>query len=239
MNAKGVIGIIGAMDSEIKHLTDVMQEKREAEYYDLVFYTGKIDGKRIIVVKSGIGKVNAARCTQILIDMFAPDAIINTGIAGAVASDLTVGDIVIGTGLVQHDFDATGLGYAKGYICTGTDPQKPTVFTPDDELVSRLERAAEKHASREHIKKGIIATGDMFVSSVEAKKSIWDTFKASAAEMEGGSIAQAASYSGVPFAVLRVMSDQADGKAANSVKNFEEVTATLSASIIESLIKEL
>ena len=235
---KNRIGIIGAMDSEIAYLTSVLKRKKVKMLYGLSFYTGQIGGKDVVIVKSGIGKVNAARCAQILIDRFSLTAIINTGIAGAIDPSLNVGDIVIATDLVQHDFDVTGLGYVKGYMFTGSDTKKPTLFHADPDLVARIEKAAGKHADVKRINKGIIASGDVFVSSSKVKNDIRKTFSAMAAEMEGASIAQTAAYGNIPFAVVRVMSDRADGKASVSMKEFEEETAKLSASVLESFIKE-
>lgn len=233
-----VYGIIGAMDSEVEYLTSALKDKRVEKYLDLSFFAGSLGEAEMIVVKSGIGKVNAARCAQILIDKYSPDAIINTGIAGALAPDLNVCDIVIADKLVQHDFDATGLGYAKGYACTGEDSSKPTYYYPDKELVLKLKEIAMKKAGESNVKTGTIASGDLFVSSVNAKKEIRDLFSADAAEMEGAAIAHTCTYGSVPFAVLRVMSDRADGNASVSMKELEIKAADASAGIIESLILE-
>ncbi len=236
---KNTIGIIGAMDSEIAYLTSVLKNSSVKEICGLIFHSGKIDGKDVVIVRSGIGKVNAARCAQAMIDLFNPSAIINTGIAGAIDPALNVGDIVIASDLVQHDFDVRGLGYAKGYLFSGNETDKPTLFHADKDLVCKIEKAAVKHADPKRIYKGIIASGDVFVSSPEVKSEIRDTFSATAAEMEGAAIAHTAAYSNVPFAVLRVMSDKADGSASVSMKEFEAETAKLSASIIETFIKDL
>lgn len=236
MKADATIAIIGAMESEVYRLTSLLGNVNTVPVYNLTFYTGTINKRKVVIVKSGIGKVNAARCTQILIDRFGPDAIVNTGIAGGIDPGFSVGDIVIGTGLLQHDFNVTAFGHAKGYLCTGNDHNSPTVFYADEKLADALESTAISQFPEKRISRGTIATGDLFVSDSEKKKELWETFKASAAEMEGAAIAQTASYAGVPFAVLRVISDQADGKAAQSFEVFEEETAKLSSAVIESLL---
>ena len=110
------IAIIGAMDSEIASLLEAMEERREEAHWGLTFYLGRLEGRNIVLVKCGIGKVNAARCTQILLDLYAPSALLHTGIAGGIGPGLKVGDAVIAQGLIQHDFDVTAFGYARGNI---------------------------------------------------------------------------------------------------------------------------
>lgn len=193
----------------------------------------------MVVVKSGIGKVNAARCTQILIDNFHPDYIINSGIAGGIDASLSVGDIIIGEELVQHDFDVTAFGHAKGYLCTGERDDVPTVFRSDKKLVYLLESSAKEAGGSGKVRTGRIASGDIFVADRTLKESISHEFKAAAAEMEGAAIAQTAAYADIPFVVLRVISDQADGEAAESFETFEKQTAELSSAVIQNLINSL
>ena len=239
MKADAAIGIIGAMESEVSRLTSLLKDSYTVGIYDLTFYTGTLGRRKAVIVKSGIGKVNAARCAQLLIDRFEPDAIINTGIAGGTDPSLSVGDIVIGTGLLQHDFDVTAFGHAKGYLCTGKNHDRPTVFPADEGLADALESAAAERFPQRRVKRGIIATGDLFVADSGKKRELWEVFGASAAEMEGAAIAQTAFFAGIPFAVLRVVSDQADGKAARSFEEFEEETAGLSSDVIESLLNKI
>ena len=236
MKADAAIGIIGAMESEICRLASLLENANKVHLCNMTFYTGTIGKRKVVMVKSGIGKVNAARCTQLLIDRFSPDAIINSGIAGGIDPALSVGDIIIGTGLLQHDFDVTAFGHAKGYLCTGNDHNSPTVFYADERLAYALESAAISQFPEKRVERGTIATGDLFVSDSGKKRELRETFKVSAAEMEGAAIAQTASYAGVPFAVLRVISDQADGKAAQSFETFEKETARLSSVVIEALL---
>ena len=142
-------------------------------------------------------------------------------------------------GLVQHDFDVTAFGHARGYLCTGGDSSSPTVFRPDAAVQSALRRAAEEVLGREHVHSGLIATGDQFISGPGQKAAIRQVFSAAAAEMEGGAIAQAAVLSGVPFGVLRVITDLADDTAPDSSDRFEEETARRSARIVKQAVGQL
>lgn len=238
MKAEPTVAIIGAMDSEVENLLSDIRTA-QTTIAGISFYSGTKNGKNLIIAKSGIGKVNAARCAQILIDRFEPNYIINSGIAGGIDSSLEVGDIVIGAELVQHDFDVTAFGHVKGYLCTGERDDKPTVFASDKRLVELLKKAIEEADTKGKVLVGRIASGDVFVSDSQVKQSIYHDFRASAAEMEGAAIAQTAAYAGVPFVVLRVISDCADGAAAESFEVFEKQTAALSGTIIRNLINLL
>lgn len=232
------IGIIGAMDIEVDSLKASINNCKTEKVGEMTFFSGSLNGAEVIVVKCGIGKVNAARCAQTLADRFLVSAIINTGIGGGIGEGLAVGDIVIGESLVQHDFDVTGFGYAKGYMFSG-DKDKPTQYIADKELCRNIENAALKHIPAQRIKKGIIATGDVFVSDSEKKSEIKNGFNALVTEMEGGAIAQTAQANNVPFAVVRALSDLADGSAAESYEAFEKETAYLSAEIIKSFLSSI
>ncbi len=229
-------GIIGAMDCEVDKLKSKLTDIKEIKKGELLINTGKLHGHNVIVVKSGVGKVNAALCTQYIIDKFEPDYIINTGIAGGLASGLKVGDIVVGTELVQHDFDVSCIGYAKGYMCTGINPDKPTIFYSDKTLIKEFEEAAK---GKFNVHTGVIASGDTFVSDKNKKHEIKETFNAAAVEMEGCAIAQAASKNGVPFVIVRAISDLADDTAAQDHEFVETEMAELSSSTIESLLERL
>lgn len=231
------IGIVGAMDSETATLAALMRDKKETAAAGLHFLSGVIERHEVILVRCGVGKVNAARCTQALIDRFAPDAIINTGIAGGLAPELAVGDIVVGTHLLQHDFDVTAFGHARGYMCTGIEHRKPTLYDSDAVLAEELQAAAGVVCPERRLIDGIIASGDVFVAGQETKQDIRDTFRAAAAEMEGAAIAQVAAANGVPFVVIRAISDLANGTAAASIDEFEQETADISAAIIVEMLK--
>lgn len=238
MKNNGPIGIIGAMDIEVDTLKASIDNCKTEKVGEMTFFSGTLNGTEVIVVKCGIGKVNAARCAQTLADRFSVAAIINTGIGGGIGDGLAVGDIVIGESLVQHDFDVSGFGYAKGYMFLG-DKDKPTEYIADKRLIELIENAALKHISAQRIKKGIIATGDIFVSDAEKKSEIKNGFNALVTEMEGAAIAQTAQANNIPFAVVRALSDLADGSAAESYEAFEKETAFLSAEIIKSFLSML
>lgn len=239
MKHDSVVGIIGAMDIEIARLTASLDEVSEESQADFKFYVGKLNGHPVVVVKSGIGKVNAARCAQLLIDRYGVDYLVNTGIAGGLDPALSIGDIVIADGLVQHDFDLTAFGYARGYLATGVQKDQPTVFRPDAAVTALLGEAAVQLLPAGKIHHGLIATGDQFICRPDQKETIRATFGAMAAEMESCAIAQTASYSKVPFAIIRAISDLADGTAAASYEAFETEAAQRSAAILEHLLTRL
>ena len=149
---------------------------------------------------------------------------------------LRVGDIVVAEGLVQHDFDVTAFGHVKGYLCTGEDDSAPTVFHTDKHISGALIKTAQAVLCKEKVHTGLIATGDRFISGRESKAVIYDTFHALAAEMEGGAIAQVAVLSGIPFAVIRAISDLADGTAAGSYDVFERQAANNSAATVKQTL---
>ena len=233
------IAIIGAMDSELVTLLGALEDKQAESFCGLTFYTGKLKGQPAVLVKCGIGKVNAARCAQILLDRFDPEALINTGIAGGVGPGLHVGDIVVATGLVQHDYDISAFGYAKGNLGDRSHEKEPTVFWADERVAGAVTEAAEQVLGKDKLHRGLIATGDQFISGAEKKASIYGEFQALAAEMEGGAIAQVAALGHVPFAVIRAISDLADGTAAASYDAFEQAAADASAATVLGAMEKL
>ncbi len=228
------IGIIGAMDCEIAKLKELMKNIKSENTGRLNIFTGGIENHNIILVKCGVGKVNAALCCQYIIDKYNPDYIINTGIAGGLADNLSIGDIIIGQDLVQHDFDATDLGYAKGYMCTGVDKDKPTMYHSDKILIKKFEKAMTEFHSEVKFHRGIIATGDMFIGNTEKKKDIRKTYNALGAEMEGGAIAQTSNLNNVPCIIIRAISDLADGTVADSI---DKTAADCASNTVTALLK--
>ena len=239
MNTINKIAIIGAMECEIFAVKKELSELKEQIYADLKIFNGTINNKYIILAQSGVGKVNAALNTQYIIDTYKPDIIINTGVAGGISDGLTIGDIVIGTYLVQHDFDVTVLGYAKGYMCTGIEKDKPTKYYCDKELVEKFQSCLEQNMSKQKIHLGIIASGDKFISGKEIKKEINEYFGAIAVEMEGCAIAQVATRNKIPFVVTRAISDLADGKTAEYQNEFEKKMSEVSTQTIKIFLKNL
>ena len=223
----GRIGVIGAMDSELAALIAALAQPAQETVQGLIFHTGRLGAREVVLVRCGIGKVSAARCTQVLIDRFAPGAVINTGIAGGLAGGLAVGDIVVADGLVQHDFDAAPIGFVRGCVCMG-DPGAPTVFAPDAALSALLAQTAGNTIGAQQVHRGLIATGDQFISGAAAKAAIRRAFPAAmAAEMEGGAVAQAASMSGVPFAVIANKHDKLKKSAVEDSMNTIRTTLHL------------
>ncbi len=233
------IGIIGAMDCEVENLKALLNNPKEIKQGILTFYQGQLFDKTVIVVKSGVGKVAGAVCTQLLTDKFAPDFIINTGIAGGIAHGMQVGDIVIAEKLVQHDFDASAIGYAKGYICNNINPNEPTYFYADKELNLKLKKVLEEKMPDIKYHEGVIASGDMFISSNEKKKELREMFNAKAAEMEGAAIAHAATLNEIPFIIIRALSDLADEQAGKNYIFKEKEAADISAKVIENLLERI
>ncbi len=239
MNTISKIAVIGAMDCEIFAIKKELFNLKEENYADLKIFTGTLNGKIVILAQSGVGKVNAALNTQYIIDTYKPDIIVNTGVAGGIADGLDVGDIVIGTYLVQHDFDVTVLGYAKGYMCTGVEKDKPTKYYCDKGLVEKFQFCLEQNMSKQKIHLGIIASGDKFVSDKEIKKEINEYFGAVAVEMEGCAVAQVATRNKIPFVVTRAISDLADGKTAEYQNEFEKKVSEVSTETIKIFLKNL
>ena len=233
------IGIIGAMDSEVDNLIARMEHTEVTEYAGRRFVTGTLSGKDAVVVQSGIGKVAAAITAQMLIDRFGVTALLNTGMAGGLDNRLAVKDLVVGTAALQHDFDLTAFGHAPGYI-TGEDDSRATLFAADNRLVTlALEAAAQVLPADSKAITGIIASGDIFVDDSALKQRIIARHGAAAAEMEGAAIAQTATDNGVPFLILRTVSDLAEHEANVSFDELERYVGQLAADITLALLARL
>lgn len=233
---KEIIGIIGAMDSEVRSLCSDLKSMEKTEFNGLTFYKGELNQKNVIVVKSGIGKVNAALCAQALIIKFGATKVINTGIAGATGGNLGIFDFVASSSVVYHDFDTTAFGYKLGQI-PGMEPQ----FTADETMAQKAVTVFEKtDFAKEHkIVKGLIASGDQFISAGEKKDFIKSNFNPLCVEMEGCAIAHACTLSKVPFVIIRCMSDMADDTVESTYSFNEDVCADMCASFVKQFIQEL
>ncbi|AOY77384.1 5'-methylthioadenosine/adenosylhomocysteine nucleosidase [Clostridium formicaceticum] len=229
------IGIIGAMDEEVDILKQEMVVKEIKNIANMDFYIGILEGKDIVLVRCGIGKVNAAVCTQVLIGQLEVTAVINTGVAGAVHEALEVLDVVISTEVQQHDFDVTGFGYGIGEI-----PRMETsVFKASEDLVDKAYRATGKVLKDQNIFKGKIVSGDVFVSSTALKDRLQDVFQAYCTEMEGAAIGQTCYLNQVPFVIIRAMSDKADGSAHANFNEFVEVASQHSKEIVMHMLSQM
>lgn len=227
-----IIGIIGAMDVEVDALKKDMRIKREVKRAGMVFCEGELCGRDAVVVRSGVGKVNAAVCTQILIDEFQVTAVVNTGIAGSLKAEINIGDMVISTDLVHHDMDAVGFGYPLGQI-----PQMDVFsFAADEELAELAKKACEEVNPEIQVFRGRIVSGDQFVSDRAVKEKIAGNFDGYCTEMEGAAIAQAAFLNGIPFVVVRAISDKADDSATVDYPAFERLAVEHSVKLIEKFV---
>ena len=225
-------GIIAAMKEEMQEIKKIIKEIEEIKIKELIFFKGKINNNIIILVEAGIGKVNAARVTQLMIDKFEIERIINVGSAGSANNELKIGDIVIGKRLVQHDFDITAFGHPKGFITNIGQ-----YVESDSELISKMEQTILKLSQNEFkIKIGTIASGDIFCTEPKMKEKIRTKFNADAIEMEGAAIAQVCKLNEIPFIVIRSISDNPDRKNEITFDQFLEKASKRCAEIINKFL---
>jgi len=224
------IAIITATEQEFLAMKNKFQEAEEKNLKDLKYYIGELNGKEYIVIRSGIGKVNAARVTQMLIDKFEIEYIINVGVAGSLNDDLEIGDIVIGKSLVQHDFDTTAFGDEKGYI-TGAGK----IFKSNEELVEKYRKYVQENNLDYQAKVGTIASGDIFLTEKTMKEKIRSKFGADCVEMEGAAIAQICTLNKVPFIVIRSISDKPNGSNQMDYNKFADMAARRVADLIAKI----
>ena len=222
------IGIITAIDEEFKAIKNIINNITEEKIYDLVFLKGTINNKKVILVKCGIGKVNGARTTQILTDKFPLEYIINTGSAGGINNNLQIGDIVVGTKLVQHDFNTIACGDERGYI-TGTGK----FFESNNDLINKCKNI-ELENLKIHI--GNIASGDIFLTEIKMKEKIKKEFDCDCVEMEGASIAQVCYLNKIPFIVIRSISDIPNGNNNIDFEKFIKKASQNCAKFVEKIL---
>ncbi len=231
------IGIIGAMDIEVKMLKSLLQEPKITEAGGITFAEGILNGTSVVIAQSGVGKVNAALCAQRMIIEFKATHIINTGIAGAAAHGLKVQDIVLSTDAVYHDMNAVEFGYKV----TEIPGMKCSAFPADQNMIEAAEKAFKtlKEAEGHSLFKGRIATGDIFVASKELKDTIKANCNPSCIEMEGAAIAHACFLNKTPYLIIRCMSDMADDNGEQTYSFNEENAAVLSANLVKQTIQNL
>lgn len=228
------IGIIGAMDEEVAVLLEEIVLERKEVKANMEFHYGRLWNKDVVVVRSGIGKVNAAVCTQILVDDFNVDSIINVGIAGGIGEDIYPGDIVVGTDLVQHDMDTSAFGDRIGQI-----PRLNTYeFVCDKALVTKAYEACKALKDAKSFT-GRILTGDQFISNIEKIKWLRSEFDGLACEMEGGSIAQVCYLNNIPFVVIRSISDNANNGAHMDYEKFKFIAVENSTTILKQMLQNM
>ena len=227
------IGVIAAMNEEMIEIKKIMTSIKQINVYELKFFEGKINDKKVILVEAGIGKVNAARVTQILIDKFEVGSIINIGSAAAANNELGIGDIVIGKTVVQHDFDITAFGHPKGYISN-----VGMKIESSPELINKMESVVNSiNKDESKIKIGTIASGDIFCTDIKMKQKIRKKFKADAIEMEGAAIAQVCKLCNIPFIIIRGISDTPDGNNNITFEQYLEKASKMCANILQRFLK--
>lgn len=225
------LGIVGAMDSELAHLKGKLADVQVSRWTNMDFFAGTLGRTCAVIVRCGVGKVNAALCVQALADHFAVTHVINTGVAGSLDGAIDIADIVVSTDAVQHDMDVTSLGYAPGQI-----PDLDVLAFPADPALRALALAAVKVAAPGvRAFEGRIASGDQFVHSPNQRERIASLFKASCAEMEGAAFAQACYLNSLPFVIIRAISDKADGSSNIDYPSFEKTAAERCARIVEQM----
>lgn len=229
------IGIIGAMELEVDTLKAHMSVTGQTTRAGMIFFEGTLGQTQVVVVRCGIGKVNAAICVQILADLFGVTHVINTGVAGSLNAALNIGDIVISRDVIHHDMDVRVFGYALGQV-----PQLDTLAFPGDETLIRLALDSCEEANPGlHTAVGRVVSGDQFISGKAVKEKLIAEFQADCTEMEGAAIAHTAYLNGLPFVVIRAISDKADDSAEMDYPTFEREAAGHCARLVEVLVKKL
>lgn len=229
------IGIIGAMELEVETLKSEMSVSKIEKKANMDFYEGTLNGANVVIVRSGVGKVNAALCTQILVDIFHVTHIINTGVAGSLNAKLDIGDILVSKDALHHDVDVTIFGYKLGEV-----PQLGLrEFPADEHLITLALEACRKVNPDIHAVPGRVVSGDQFISKNEIKEKLIQEFHGDCAEMEGASIAHGAYLNHVPFVIIRAISDKADNSAEMDYPTFEAAAAKHSAALVRELVKNI
>ncbi len=229
------IGIIGAMELEVETLKKQMNVSRVVSKANMEFNEGTLDGADVVIVRSGIGKVNAALCVQILADVFNVTHIINTGVAGSLNAKLDIGDILISKTAVHHDVDATNFGYSLGEV-----PQLGIKeFIADENMIKLAEKTCAEVLPELHTLVGKVASGDQFIADKAVKEKIIENFAGDCCEMEGASIAHGAYLNKIPFVILRAISDKADDSAQMDYPTFEKHAAEHCAKLVKALVPQL
>ena len=228
-----MIGILCALDAEVSRLYELIEDAKVDVLYGYRFASGRLEGRDVVVAKCGVGKVNAAVCAQTMIMKYAPEIIINSGVAGSLSPELSICDIAVGKDIVQHDVDTTACGDPVGFVST----VKTTYFPCDAGICEIICDAA--HSLGIHSIPARIASGDQFISEHDRKRWIVDTFHAKACEMESGAIAQTCYISGTKCAVIRAISDSTDGEHSMEFEKFLRVAADNSINVLLETLKRL
>ena len=228
-----IYGIIGAMDPEVTSLQESLTDPKSEIIADMKFVSGKLGQTEAVIVKCGMGKVNAGICAHTLIQKYGCTKIINTGVAGSLDNRIDIGDIVVSTEAVQHDFDVSVIGFQKGEVpYTGL-----VAFPSDPALHDEAVKAVKATAPEINVFEGRVCSGDQFIASSEQKNKILETFGGLCCEMEGGAIAQVCYLNHTPYVILRAISDKADHSEEMSFEQFAETAAKRCAAIVHVMVK--
>jgi len=230
-----MLGIIGAMEEEIWEIRESIEDMSTITIGNFTFYKGKIQNKDMVLVESGIGKVNASICTTLMISHFNVEKILFTGVAGGVNPKIDIGDIVIGTYLMEHDYDVTAFGYEVGMIPKMGDSK----FHCNKALVDLANTLAKENFQDTNIWQGPIVSGDVFVASEEKINWLWNKFQAYCTEMEGAAVAHVCKVLQIPFLIVRSISDKANSDAKVDFKEFCKLAAKKSKLLIEKLVEKI
>ena len=228
------LGIIGAMACEVEALKGKMEQVTVGNHAGSEYFEGTLEGLPAVVVQCGVGKVNAAMCAQILCSVYGVTHLVNTGIAGSLCADLDIGDLVVSKDAMYHDFEVTAFGYPHGKV-----PGMDVIAFPADETLMGYAFAAADSVNPGHAKIGRVASGDQFICEKNQKNKIIEVTQALCTEMEGAAIAQTAYRNGIPFVILRAISDKADDSAEMDYPTFERIAAHRCAEITGKLAKQL
>ena len=230
-----MIGIIGAMDKEVDDLKEMMSSETEKVYAGMTFVSGVLSGKEITLVRSGIGKVNAAVAAEVLAAVYNVEAIINTGVAGGLDADIDIGDIVLSTDALEHDMDVRGLGYEKGVI----PEQEASIYEADAELRKVAKEACEAVNPDIKVFEGRVVSGDLFISEKKVKDKLVERFDGKCTEMEGAAIAHVAWLNKIPFLIIRSISDKADDSAEMDYPTFVKKAVEHSVRLVVEMMNRL
>ncbi len=235
MGQMNKIGIIGAMELEVETLKSQLSGTNVVEKAGMAFYEGRLGQVPVVIVRSGVGKVNAAICVQLLADLFQVTHIINTGVAGSLNAKLDIGDILISRDALYHDVDATIFGYQRGEV-----PQLGIREFPADEHLMRVAQDSCQRVNPDlHVLCGRVLSGDQFISDKSIKSKLIEDFQGDCTEMEGAAIAHGAYLNHIPFVVIRAVSDKADDSAEMDYPTFERSAAEHSARLVADMVQHI
>lgn len=228
------LGIIGAMREEVETLVEKLENVSEKKHAWSTYYEGTLEGLPVVIVQCGVGKVNAAMCTQILCSCYGVTHLVNTGVAGSLCAELDIGDLVVSRDAMYHDVDCNYVGYPTGKV-----PGMDVIAFPADETMVNYAFSAAESVNSGHTKIGRVASGDQFVASRELKEKIIAITDGLCTEMEGAGIAQTAYRNGIPFVIIRAISDKADDSAEMDYPTFERIAAHRCAEVTMAMAKQM